>query len=175
MKLLPVLPVAALIIVMQLFPGMAAAQNCKESIRATTPDANFTLHADGTVSDNTTGLMWMRCSLGQTWDGKTCAGSATGFAWGTALQTAQKQEFAGYKDWRVPNKNELESIIEERCASPMINATIFPATPPIYFWTSSPYAGQAHAAWSIDFAYGSVNASVKSGGNLHVRLVRNVW
>lgn len=149
----------------------AAAQSCKDSIPATTPAARFTIHKDGTVTHNSTGLVWMRCSLGQSWDGKTCTGDALALNWQKALQAASQHTFAGHSDWRLPNKNELASIVEERCAAPAINDKIFPRTPGVFFWSSSPYAGLADGAWSVDFGYGSINASVKSG-DLHVRLVR---
>jgi hypothetical protein len=32
-------------------------------------------NGDGTVTDPTTGLTWMRCSMGQTWNGTTCTGA----------------------------------------------------------------------------------------------------
>jgi len=149
-----------------------AAQICKETIIATTKDSSFAPNSDGTVTDNTTGLMWMRCSLGQDWNGKTCSGKAATFSWPDGLKAASGYKFAGYTDWRLPNKNELESIVEGRCYSPAINNIIFPATPSAYFWSSSPYAGLAHGAWSIDFGDGTVNASVKSGA-IHIRLVRD--
>ena len=152
-------------------PGAVAAQTCKSSIVSTTPDAGFTLRNDGTAIHNVTGLTWMRCSLGQNWDGKGCGGTATAYTWEAALQAAAKQSFAGQSDWRLPSRNELETILEESCHSPAINEKVFPATPPAYYWTSSPYTGLANGAWSVDFGYGSVNASVKTG-NLNVRLVR---
>jgi hypothetical protein len=161
----------ALVAALLLLPPLAAAQVCKDTIRPSTPDENFTLHGDGTVTHKTTGLTWMRCSLGQTWDAKTCSGSAAVYTWGDALRAADAHELAGHTDWRLPNKNELESILEDRCHSPAVNAAVFPATPPVYFWTSSPYAGFANAAWSVDFGFGSVNASVKTG-SLPARLVR---
>jgi hypothetical protein len=155
------------------FPStIGAAQTCKDSIITTAPDSNFTIHNDGTVTDKTTGLMWMRCSLGQTWNGKTCSGTATSFSWADALKAGASYEFAGYSDWRLPNKNELESIVEGRCFSPAINLKVFPATPAVYFWSSSPYASVSRGAWSVDFGYGTVNASVKTG-SIYVRLVRD--
>ncbi|MBI5444187.1 MAG: DUF1566 domain-containing protein [Deltaproteobacteria bacterium] len=129
------------------------------------------MQEDGTVLDLTTGLQWMRCSLGQTWSGNACSGSAATHPWAEALRAADDFKFAGYADWRLPNKNELDSIVEERCGAPAINAVVFPGTPPYQFWTSSPYSGSAQAAWSVDFGFGSVNASLKTG-SLHVRLVR---
>lgn len=152
-------------------PVAGGAQLCRETIVASTPDANFTVHGDGGVLQNTTGLIWMRCSLGQTWDGRTCTGQPATFTWREALRAARDERFAGRSDWRLPNKNELESIVEDRCASPAINSAIFPETASLYYWSSSPYSGSGRAAWSVDFSFGSVNASVKSG-RLNVRLVR---
>jgi hypothetical protein len=148
-----------------------SAQTCSDKIVPTTPEANFAVPEDGTAYHKTTGLTWMRCSLGQTWDGKTCSGAAATYEWGEALKAANGFRFAGFSDWRLPNKNELESLIEEACSSPAVNAAVFPDTPSSYFWSSSPYAASANGAWSVDFGFGAVNASVKTG-KLHVRLVR---
>ncbi|MFC1845008.1 DUF1566 domain-containing protein [Thermodesulfobacteriota bacterium] len=154
-----------------LTPGWAK-QTCKDSIMPTAPASNFNSHNDGTATDNTTGLMWMRCSMGQIWNGETCSGTPAIFSWTDSLKAAENHEFASYSDWRLPNKNELESIVENRCYSPAINTGIFPATPAAYFWSSSPYAVVSDGAWSVDFGYGTVNASVKSG-LIHIRLVRD--
>jgi hypothetical protein len=149
-----------------------AEQTCKAADSGTTPDNAYILSDAGTATHNITGLMWMRCSLGQEWSGKSCSGEATQFSWAAGLKAAAGHSFAGYSDWRLPNKNELESIVEGRCLTPAIAAAVFPATPSAYFWTSSPYAGVAQGAWSVDFGYGTVNATVKSG-NIYVRLVRD--
>jgi len=165
-------PICLLLLCFTLLSPTVHAQDCKKTILATTPDSRFTVYEDGTATHNTTGLMWMRCSLGQQWDGKTCTGKPTDYFWKDALQAAEKFEFAGHDDWRLPNKNELESIVEESCNSPAINVTVFPATPSAFYWSSSPYAGLAKGAWSVDFGYGAVNASDKDG-SIFVRLVRD--
>ncbi len=115
-----------------------AVADCNNAIPKTTPDNAFTLHNNGTVTHNTTGLMWMRCQLGQTWDGTTCSGSSQGYTWSAALQAADSYAFSGYSDWRLPNKNELASIVERACFNPAINSTAFPNTPASYVWSSSP-------------------------------------
>ena len=147
-------------------------QSCNDNIIATSPKASFIFHDDGTVTQKTTGLVWMRCALGQDWDGKTCSGTPSAFSWAEALKASVLQDFAGSRDWRLPNVNELESIVEERCVSPALNAEAFPSTPGEFFWTSSPYAGQASGAWSVDFGYGTVTASDKTA-KIYVRLVRD--
>ncbi len=151
---------------------LCAEQVCSETIKASASEAMFTINAEGTITGNSTGLLWMRCSLGQNWDGKSCQGEAGLYLWAEALDVASGYDFAGYRDWRLPNKNELESLVEARCSTPAINEKVFPGTPANYFWTSSSYAGVAGGAWSVDFAYGTVNASVKTG-KIHVRLVRD--
>jgi hypothetical protein len=79
------------------------AQTCRNNITPTTLIQDFTLHDDGTVTHNKTGLMWMRCALGQNWNGATCTGSGQTYIWQAALQAAEGSSFAGHGDWRLPN------------------------------------------------------------------------
>lgn len=133
---------------------------CKmESIRAATPTADFIDNRDGTVTHRRTGLVWMRCALGQNWDGKSCAGQAEKYIWGKALQAAVDINaaggYAGKSDWRVPNVKELESIAELQCIQPAINLAVFPATPPVRFWSSSLFTMKnSGSAWFVNFEDG---------------------
>ncbi|MGM0554506.1 MAG: DUF1566 domain-containing protein [Pseudomonadota bacterium] len=159
--------------------------NQNQYVFPTTPTVDFELHADGTATHTLTGLTWMRCSLGQSWDGSTCTGTATTHTWQGALQLAAdinsgvsdadndgQPGFAGHTDWRLPNRNELESIVEERCWNPAINEAVFPGTPNDWYWSSSPYATNAGSAWRVDFiSDDGVWISSKTSTN-PVRLVR---
>jgi len=149
-----------------------AAQKCKDSIIESSPESDYLFHSDGTVTQKKTGLMWVRCSVGQQWDGSVCKGEAAIFTWAEALNLANLEKFAGYDDWRLPNKNQLESIVEGRCVEPSVALEVFPSTQSAFYWTSSPYAGLGTGAWSVDFGYGVVTATEKSG-KLNVRLVRD--
>jgi len=168
------IPVTICLLLLEALTPMTsgAKQKCNSSILASSAESEFLIHEEGTASDQTTGLMWMRCSLGQEWKGGACSGKAASYSWPEALKAAAQNDFAGYADWRLPNKNELASIVEERCVGPSINEKVFPATPSTFFWSSSPYAGLANGAWSVDFGYGVVTATEKIG-KIHVRLVRN--
>jgi len=147
-----------------------AAQICRNDIRATAPDSRFTGNGNGTVSDSATGLVWKQCAEGLS--GAGCAsGAASTFTWQHALQRAADASFAGQTDWRLPNKNELESLVERRCSYPVINARFFPNTPSNWFWSSSPDAYSSCYAWIVDFDYGYVGSYYEHYGN-HVRLVR---
>lgn len=142
------------------------------AITATTPSADFSDNGDGTVTHHTTGLIWQRCSLGQSWDGTDCTGSATAFNWQQALAAATQHTLAGFSDWRLPNKNELASIVEYRCYQPAINNQQFPNTTSAWYWSSSPLAYGSGLACYVDFSYGNVDCNALDNDS-YVRLVRS--
>lgn len=147
--------------------------NCRDDITPSTPDKDFTVHSNGTVTHITTGLMWMRCSLGQSWVVTTCSDTndATLHNWEDALKQARNHSFAGYSDWRLPSKNELASLVEQRCHKPAINSMVFPNTPNDYFWSSSPV--DQNNSWQVLFATGHVLPGYRIN-NLSEKIVRLV-
>lgn len=177
-KLIP--PCAFIGLLMTLCPFFTqAAQTCKpESIQASTPTAQFSDHNDGTVTDTQTGLMWKRCSEGQAWDAvnATCANEAGSYTWQAALRlaaTVNSTGFAGHTDWRVPNVKELRSITERQCFAPGINATVFPATPTAFYWSSSPSTSNPSFAWTIGFGQSNYSNRISVTTQFSVRLVRD--
>ncbi len=146
------------------------AQTCRDDIPATAPDSRFRDNGDGTVTDVATGLIWKQCAEGLS-DTDCATGSASRFTWREALQHAAGHVFAGSGLWRLPNKNELASLVERRCYSPAINGRFFPGTPSSWFWSSSPTAGYSGGAWRVGFSNGNVYGYSK-GYRRYVRLVR---
>jgi len=169
MKLIKI--IATLACLLGVATGLQAAATCNASIAASTPSAEFTDNGNGTVTHNRTGLMWKRCAEGQTWSAGTCSGSANSATWASALQSAVSATTGGYRDWRLPNIKELQSIVEEKCVTPSINESIFPNTPASSFWSASAYASYSDGAWGVYFGVGYANGSLKYDG-LQVRLVR---
>lgn len=156
--------------------GAALAQSCSSSIPDPATKARYLMKSDGTVLDRQTGLMWMRCAVGQTWDAtqKTCTGTATVFTWKAALnevQTVNAATYAGYNDWRLPNLRELTSLVRYACPDPAINVTAFPATPGENFWTSTPVASSYGLGWGVDFKTGQAYFSAYTK-TYPIRLVR---
>jgi hypothetical protein len=152
-----------------------AGAECQGSENSAVPEAtpteNFFDFGDGTVLHRDTQLVWQRCAVGQSWTGTDCSGTADVLDWAGALNAADQATDAGHSDWRVPNRNELGSIIETRCHGSAINGAIFPASPTTGFWTSSPLSGQAEQAWSIDFDLGIVQPQAQDTEQA-LRLVR---
>lgn len=154
-----------------MFTTLSHGQTCLSDAIETTPTENFVVNADGTVTDLSTGLMWMQCSIGQTWLAGVCTGDADSMNWQEALQLAHGYEFANYDGWRLPNVKELASITERQCVRPAINETLFPSTPSDDFWTSTPSLSDAQRAWVVAF-FNSSNSIKQKNLFVFVRLVR---
>lgn len=152
-----------------------AFANCRGDILPDTPTENFKIYDNGTVIDTKTGLMWARCPLGQTWNGAMCIGSPRLYSWSIALGEIKRVNYGDYSDWRLPNVNELESIVERRCYEPAINSYVFPsiATGSVY-WSSTPSGeGRSHA-YTVSLGYdGRVLGIIGFGTELSVLFVRD--
>jgi len=141
--------------------------------------AAFTDNGDGTVTDSVTGLMWDKCSWNQPWTGpasNTCDGPPTTYPWAGALDRsvyANSVNHRGYDDWRLPNKNELESLVDITVTAPAIDETAFPETPNFQYWSSTTYAfNPAANAWIVSFT-NALTSATPMGGYFYVRLVRS--
>ncbi|MBT9487900.1 MAG: DUF1566 domain-containing protein [Rubrivivax sp.] len=137
--------------------------------------ATLVTNSNATVTDSRLGLMWQQCA-----EGLSGAGCATGTAtvYGTyaaalsraaAVNADPAGAGRGHSDWRVPNRNELASLVNRRCEAPAIQRTPFPGTPSASFWTATPaFAG---FAWYVDFTDGSIGPGGTTGDRV-LRLVR---
>jgi Protein of unknown function (DUF1566) len=77
----------------------------------------------------------------------------------------------GYRDWRLPDRNELQSIVDYTRYNPSINRTAFPGAMSSDYWSSSTYASNPDYAWYVYFYYGYVGHNYKSY-SFYVRAVR---
>lgn len=146
---------------------------CSDKLIKTTPDGQFEISTNGLIIDNNSRLMWMRCSVGQNWSGNECDGVASRTLWRDAVNFASTINYENHSDWRLPNKNELNSIVETACAFPAINTQIFPQTVSSAYWTSSPYDNETKHIWVIYFTDGTIFAMAGSGA-ASIRLVRDI-
>lgn len=115
--------------------------------------------------DNVTGLMWASDGNGA---GCFSGGTRT---WTEALDWAEGLTFAGYSDWRLPNRRELESLVDAGRENPAIDAAYFPNTVSDYYWTGTTYQSTTSMAWIVYCRYGNVDPTSKIGA-YYVRAVR---
>jgi hypothetical protein len=104
------------------------------------------------VTDNLTGLMWMG------------APDSITSTWANALTSANNLTLCGFSDWRLPNVNELESLVNSEVANQatFLNAQGFNSVQANYYWSSSSYAGSPAGAWIVVMSDGSVGVGTKA-------------
>ena len=140
-----------------------------------TPVDRFDDNQDGTLTDIETGLTWMRCVLGQNWNGVACLGNAKAYNWLAANEQVKLNNnnggFANYRDWRLPRLPELAGIIERQCNNPRINLALFPNTPASPFWSANVKNGADNIIYALSFGVEGIMLLDKESTNM-VRLVR---
>ena len=146
-------------------------------------NSRYADNGDGTISDQHTDLMWMKCTYGLS-DTNCGTGTAASGDWKTAFAAADASNAAnsnagtyGHTDWRLPNKKELSSIVDlNSTSSSTVNQTIFPSTKSADYWTATPSAADDSKAFTIDFTTGTYGAVTRNTttDTVYVRLVRDI-
>jgi hypothetical protein len=130
----------------------------------------FTDNGDGTVTDNLTALIWLKSA--------DCLGQGN---WATALNNANAlaNGSCGLSDgsiagqWRLPNVNELHSLIDLAQFGPALPAGHpFTGVQSEYYWTSTTTAAFTPSAWSVYLPTGLVINVFKPTASLYVWPVR---
>ena len=107
----------------------------------------FTDNGDGTITDNQTGLIWLRnadCFGARTWNAAFF--DANGLASGSCGLT--DGSIAG--DWRLPNVKEIQSLIDFSNIAPALpSGHPFTNVQSGFYWSSTTYAGDSYGAWSV--------------------------
>jgi len=140
----------------------------------TTSSLSFVDNHDGTITDKATGLVWQKCSMGQTYNASTngCDGSANSYTWQSALAECESLALAGHDDWRLPSRNELQSIVDYSRYNLAIDTVYFPNTASSWYWSSTTHANSAGSAWRVSSGDGDVYGYGKYS-NGYVRAVRS--
>ena len=152
-------------------------------------------NGDGTITDTKTGLMWEKKD--QEVGGIHNYGNL--YTWGmaaspytmngtmvTSFQATLNTEpcFAGHCDWRIPNRFELESLLNLQNAYPAVDlmfktnctsgCTVLTCscTQSFFYWSSTTVVTGLEYAWNLDFGGGSAIVGDKDSVGC-VRAVRN--
>ena len=111
------------------------------------------------VKDTVSKLEWQDNAIGSptTWQG--------------AIDRCESLTLDGHSDWRLPNINELKSIIDRSKSNPAI-VQGFKNTSSGYYWSSTTNEGYKSFAWIVIFDGGIVYYNGKDS-NYYVRCVRD--
>jgi len=91
-------------------------------------------------------------------------------SWTDAIDYCETKDEFGFDDWRLPNKNELFTIVDYTNIDPSIDKH-FESNVSNYYWTSSTYPQDTAKAWAVYFKTGSITEAKKTN-SYYVRCVR---
>ena len=119
---------------------------------------------DEVVVDLVTGLTWQRCDDG------------IKRTWKEASDYCDNLTLAGYSDWRLPTKKELQSITNYGSFGPTLDTDYFPYShrPDDCYWSATTQAFLPLSAWKVCFWNSRASSRVESDYN-YVRAVRGGW
>ena len=125
-----------------------------------TASPRFTDNADGTVTDNLTGLIWLKnanCFGTRVWetaltDANTLASGSCGLTDGSV---------AG--DWRLPNRRELLSLVDYQNSIPSLpTGHPFSGVVSSRYWSSTTRVNNPTLAWFVLFDIGNASSLSKT-------------
>ena len=123
----------------------------------------FTDNGNGTVTDNQSGLIWLKDA--------NCFDKQD---WSTAMNLAKRLQNGqcGLRDgsaagqWRLPSEEEWEALIDKTSDNPAL-----PAGHPFafvqfdYYWSSTTYTGNTSDAWNVVLNVGHMSTNAKKYTN----------
>lgn len=130
---------------------------------------------DHIVKDLALGIEWMRCSVGQRWDPEqeTCWGEAVRLNHEEIAQAIEQANAQLGDGWRLPDLDELESLVCDECPAPKIDALLFPNTMAEPYWTGKQNFWSPRHYWTVSFMTGDRYGRFFPDQRMMVRLVRD--
>ncbi|MBH2006837.1 MAG: DUF1566 domain-containing protein [Myxococcaceae bacterium] len=146
--------------------GLLAAWNQASGIYAdgTNQTARYNI-SNGVVIDTLSSIQWEQ------------AESANTMSWSSVSDYCASQTTGGFSDWRAPNIGELQTLVDFTVGYPNvpINATAFPNTSYINFWSSTQVSGSSAYNWVVLLSrYGGTQSDSNTTLDL-VRCVRSSY
>lgn len=147
--------------------------NQNGQLAPSTPTSDFIIGTNGSVTHTLTGLVWYRCLVGQTWNAgdERCDGTPEATPYGDMGDIIAQLDVAGSNQWRMPNLNELYSIIETSCYEPVLNSNLFAIRGLDYsqverlqpmIWSTTTQPGSTHLPRHLKLATGDSSSSMYS-------------
>lgn len=124
----------------------------------------FTDNNNGTVTDSITGLIWLKDANCNTVSPKAWVDALTAVAT-LANGSCGLSDGSTTGQWRLPSRNELQSLIDYYTTSNPVLPSGHPFTgvQSGYYWSSTPYAATTGFAWDVFLVDGTVSALDEAG------------
>ncbi|MBN2301304.1 MAG: DUF1566 domain-containing protein, partial [Lentisphaerae bacterium] len=134
------------------------------------PSPRFTDNLNGTVTDNLTGLIWLKNANCTVFFSDDVAGENRRY-WLNALTAANSlsngfcdlTDGSTAGDWRLPNVREFESLLDYGLNSPALpSGHPFDNVQSVYYWSSSTFAQDTSCGWIVHLYSAIVNYGGKN-------------
>ncbi len=136
-------------------------------------DAANYIARDHLVVDLRFGVEWLRCSVGQRWNGEACKGDVVRLSQEQVIEAIKQADEQLGGNWRLPSREELEGLVCEACPRPKIDSEYFPQTVAEPYWTGEQNGIAPRHLWSVNFFTGNTYGRFFPYQELAVRLVRD--
>ena len=124
--------------------------------------------SNGVVSDSSTNLEWQD-------DYSDNNNSIKQTSWQSAIDYCENLNLDGKSDWRLPNINELTSLVDDTKDNPSLNE-MFQNIYSSYYWSSTSNSNTNESSWIVDFTsgiqYNNGEFEGSKGTTHYVRCVR---
>ena len=119
---------------------------------------------NGVVTDSNTKLEWQD-------DYSDNEGNIKFDTWSNAIDYCEALSLNG-QDWRLPNINELKSLVDNSRSFPSIDPVFENTYSSYFYWSSTSYVNGSEWAWIVEFGSSIQNRYSKIFSN-NIRCVRN--
>ena len=162
----------ALVVVGAFINGCFLTSSSVVLASSTSSEGQF-LARDHLVIDLQSGVEWMRCSVGQRWNGSSCAGDIIRLSHNDVAKAIvlANEQLGG--SWRLPSRTELEALVCANCIDVKIDSKTFPQTMAEPYWTGEVNRFAARHFWSVNFMTGHTYGRFFPQQKLAVRFVRD--
>lgn len=103
--------------------------------------ASLNVRGNGTVLDQTTGLIWQQGDSGR-------------MPWLEAVRYCNQLDLAKSRGWRLPFRDELKSLLDAIGSGEQLDRKAFPEAQPEVYWSLSREEQQPDQVWGVSFADG---------------------
>jgi hypothetical protein len=106
------------------------------------------------VRDVRNNVIWYRCTLGKVWDYNTdtCTGETVRLNQEELLIAIKQAEQQLGGSWRLPTRNELETLVCDKCDPPKIREKYIEREA---YWTGTKNRFHSKMFWSVNFMTGN--------------------